>query len=117
MFFKLKLLLVFLIKAKVGIATTFSAADQYNPNPLLYCTNKLLDDEKDVVVAHKSLPCGSKIFLYNLRTKRHTIAKVADRGPRRATIDLSPRTARLLRANGMEKVIIVPIDDILNVKH
>jgi rare lipoprotein A (peptidoglycan hydrolase) len=73
-------------------------------------TNKLLDDKKDVIVAHKSLPCGSKVFLYNLRTKRHVVAKVADRGPRHAAIDLSPRTAQILRANGMEKVMIIPLE-------
>jgi rare lipoprotein A (peptidoglycan hydrolase) len=97
------------MNAKVGIATTFSADDIYNPNPLLYCTNKALDDEKDIIVAHKTLPCGSKVFLYNLRTKKHVIAKVMDRGPRHAAIDLSPRTAQKLKANGMEPMLIVPL--------
>lgn len=110
MLLKFKMLLALILRAKIGIATTFSAVDDANPNPLLYCTNKVLDDEKDLVVAHKSLPCGSKVFLYNLRTKRHTIAKVADRGPRHAAIDLSPRTAKTLRSNGMEKVVIIPLE-------
>lgn len=110
MIYKFKILLALILKAKIGIATTFSAVDDANPNPLLYCTNKLLDDEKDMVVAHKSLPCGSKVFLYNIRTKRHVVAKVADRGPRHAAIDLSPRTARTLRSNGMEKMLIIPLE-------
>jgi rare lipoprotein A (peptidoglycan hydrolase) len=109
MIYKWKLLLALFMQAQVGIATTFSANDVSNPNPLLYCTNRTLNDERDLIVAHPTLPCGSEVYLYNLRTKRHVVAKVADRGPRRALIDLSPKTARKLRANGMEPMLVVPL--------
>jgi len=81
-----------------GRATVFWAAgDPQNPDPRLACSGRPLDDTRDRVVAHRTLPCGSQVLLYNPRNGRSTIAIVADRGPRRAMVDLSKPTARQLR--------------------
>ena len=98
-----------LTTSSVGIATTFTSEnDPGNPDPRLYCTGKVLRD-RDKVVAHPTLECGSKVFLYAPRTGRSVVATVADRGPRHALVDLSLGTARALRANGWEKVIMLPL--------
>ncbi len=91
-----------------GIATTFSSQnDPWNPNPLLYCTNKTLKD-LDLVVAHPHLPCGSKVLIWSPRTNLSVVATVADRGPRHAMLDMSEATTKKLRANGWEYVILIP---------
>lgn len=99
-----------LLSFKSGIATTFSAEnDKWNPNPLYYCNNKKMNDKKDVTVAHPTLPCFSKVMIYNPRTQRTVVATVMDRGPRRAALDLSPKTARAIRSNGFEFVWFWPV--------
>jgi hypothetical protein len=98
-----------LTHGSVGIATIFSSNDAWNPNAQLACFSRDINDEVDVVVAHPTLPCRSKVWLYNLRTKRSAVAIVADRGPRRAMIDTSPLLARMLRLNGLEHVLMVPL--------
>jgi hypothetical protein len=98
-----------LTRGRVGIATTFASTnDPGNPNPLCYCTNKVLRDH-DLVVAHPILPCGSLVLLYAPRTKKSVVARVLDRGPRRAMIDLSHGTARALGANGYETIVMMPL--------
>jgi hypothetical protein len=93
----------------VGIATNFlPAGDPWNPNPHAACLHRDLRST-DVVVAHPTLPCGSKVFLYSTRTHRSAVAVVGDRGPRHAMVDLAPATTRLLRANGWETVVMIPL--------
>ena len=95
--------------AKYGLATTFSSAnDPGNPNPLCYCNNQVLKDD-DLVVAHPTLPCRSKVFLYNPRTRKRIIAKVMDRGPRHAMIDLSEGATKALKSNKYEKIFMLPL--------
>lgn len=108
----------FLCKAMVllthfhfGIATTFKPVDDpWNPDPHLACYGRDLRNS-DVVVAHPTLPCRSRVFLYNARTHRSVVARVGDRGPRHAMVDLAPATARALRANGYEQVVMVPVGE------
>lgn len=93
-----------------GVATTFWANnDPQNPNNLCYCTNKPLRDS-ELVVAHPNLPCNSRVLIYAPRTHRSVVARVRDRGPRRALLDMSIGTTRALRANGMERVLIMSLD-------
>lgn len=93
----------------MGRATTFyPQGDPWNPDPHLACTGRDLTD-RDVVVAHPTLPCGSRVLIYAPRTGRSVVATVADRGPKRALVDLSPATARALRANGEEQVVMVEL--------
>lgn len=90
----------------VGVATRFSAhGDPWNPRPFLACLRRDLDDSRDMLVAHPTLPCRSEVVVCIPRTGRCRRAVVGDRGPRRAAIDLSPRLSRELRHNGMEVAI------------
>lgn len=98
-----------LLHAHVGTATTFwSQGDPANPNPLNYCSNRPLRDQ-DLVVAHPTLPCRSKVLLYNIRTRLWAVATVMDRGPRHALIDISKGVEKLIKSNGYEKVIMMAI--------
>jgi hypothetical protein len=102
-------LLSLLIAGHVGLATTFKPVDDpWNPDPHLACYGRDLRST-DMVVAHPSLPCRSKVFLYSTRTHRSVVAVVGDRGPRHAMVDLAPATARALRSNGYETVFMVPV--------
>lgn len=64
-----------------------------------------------MVVAHPTLPCKSVVFLFNPRTKRWTKARVGDRGPRHAMVDLAPAVSRELRHNGYEKLVMMSVED------
>lgn len=70
----------------------------------------------DRVVAHRTWPCGSEIFVCAPRTGRCTYAIVGDRGPwgphrklhakhYTALIDLAPLVAAAIGANGMESIL------------
>lgn len=104
----IKMVLLTLSGAHVGLATNFSpVGDQWNPVPYAACLHRDLKNT-DLVVAHPTLPCQSRVFLYNLRNGRGVWARIGDRGPRHAMVDLAPATTRALRANGWEKVIMIP---------
>lgn len=115
MFRAIVTLIHLLFSSQVGIGTTFwGEGDAHNPDPHLACLHRDLRPN-DHVVAHRTLPCGSRVFLFNPRTARYTIATVADRGPYgrsrgryRAMVDLTPSVARKLRSNGYEPLILVP---------
>jgi len=103
-------LLSLLAGARVGVATTFWAAgDPGNPNPFLACDRRPLKDH-ELLVAHPTLPCRSRVLLYAPRTGRWVVARVGDRGPRHTMVDLTVGTARAIRANGFEGVLMVPLD-------
>lgn len=100
--------LLLAISAQWGMATNFSHEnDPWNPVAYAACLRRDLR-ETDVVIAHPKLPCKSRVWIYVPRTGRSVVARVGDRGPRRAAIDLAPATTKLLKANGMEFVIFVP---------
>lgn len=101
----------FMNHAHMGLGTVFHAyGDSGNPDSRLACTGRDLVDS-DRIVAHPTLPCGSRVFLYNPRTQKATIAKVQDRGPRHAMVDLSIGTAKALDHNGKELVVMIPIGE------
>jgi hypothetical protein len=91
--------------AAVGRATVFSSVDRWNPATDLACSwsdarhrrLRALDDATDAVVAHRDWPCGARVLLVNPRNGRATVARVGDRGPLRAPIDISLLVARRLR--------------------
>lgn len=104
---KVVALLRALATGQVGVATTFwSIDDPYNPDSGMACYRgkKLVDSAR--LVAHPTLPCKSRVFLYNLRTRKSTVAIVADRGPKRALVDLSRGAAKAIGSNGMEQVLM-----------
>jgi hypothetical protein len=91
-----------------GRATCFSAAEgaPFNPDPRLYCTGRPLDDRRDIVVAHRTLRCGTHLWIYDPESDRDVVAIVADRGPRRALVDLAPATRRALRHRCSGNVVV-----------
>lgn len=96
------------------VATTFDVAalDPGNPRDELACAPGKRLDRVTPVVAHRTLPCGTRLFLYAPRTGRSVVAVVLDRGPygrNSGGIDLSHATARALRSNGEEQVLVVPL--------
>jgi len=106
----LKKILWILLKAKIGVATNFSPiGDAQNPDPHAACLHRDLR-MTDLGVAHRTLPCKSKVWIYNIRTNRSVVAIVADRGPKRAEVDLAPATTKALKANGKEAIIMVPLE-------
>lgn len=106
---KLHLLVLLLGHARVGIATNFMPyGDPGNPSPHAACLHRDLR-RTDVVIAHRRLPCGERVLIYAPRTGRSVVARVGDRGPRHAMLDLAPATTRALRANGWETVLMLPL--------
>lgn len=95
---------------EVGTIFGSSRWDRSNPNSRLACYHRQIDDAHDLVVAHNTLPCRSPVLVYNPRTGKSTLARVGDRGPRRAGIDLSRQVARRLGHNGLEKVLVVSLE-------
>ncbi len=94
----------------IGLATNFQPIDDpFNPVAYAACLHRDLRDT-DLVVAHPTLPCNSRVYIYNVRNKKSVIARVGDRGPRHALIDLAPATTKALKANGWEKVVMVPLE-------
>lgn len=84
----------------------------------------------EVGIAHRTLPCGTRVLLGNPRTGRWVVATVVDHGPygarlddgswaikRRRTdpgvwrgcLDISRRTAELLGHDGFQKIFYVPM--------
>lgn len=91
---------------ETGLATQFSNNDKWNPNIYAVCLHRDLR-ETDHIIAHKSLPCNSKLLLYNPRTGLMTLTKVGDRGPVRSDLDLNSPVAKAINFNGYEKIIMV----------
>lgn len=88
--------------------------------------------EGELGVAHRTLPCGSRVALYHPGTGRVVVAPVVDRGPYGATLedgtwalkrtreepgrwrgalDLSRATADALGHNGFEKILYAPLEE------
>ncbi len=96
----------------MAVATSYDSPerDRFNSGTDA-CTHKPLDEEQ-LGIAHRTLPCGAHVLVYAPRTGRATIATVTDRGPfgiNARGVDLAPATAKALRANGMEPVLIVRV--------
>ncbi len=104
------LLLSLVQSGQLGMGTVFGSSrwDASNPHSRLACSHREIDD-RTLVVAHNTLPCRTRVWVYNPRTGRSAIAMVMDRGPRHALIDLSKAVAKRLRHNGRENVLVVPL--------
>jgi hypothetical protein len=100
------LALIFYIK--VGLATEFARPehDSSNPSAHLACLGRELNEKRDIVIAHQTLPCGQRVNVCVPRTGKCVVAVVGDRGPVHALVDLAPATARRLGFNGYEPVVI-----------
>ena len=105
------LMMSLLASGHVGTGTIFGSStwDKTNPHSKLACYRREIDDTKDLVIAHNTLPCGSRVWLYNPRTNMSVEAVVGDRGPRHAYADLSRQVAQRLGHNGREPILLVPL--------
>src|SRR2546425_1033452 len=103
------LMLSLLGSGHVGTGTVFGSSswDRSNPQSRLACYGREINDQKDLVIAHNKLPCGTRVWLFNPRTGLSTEAVVADRGPRHAYVDMSRLVARSLGHNGREPILLV----------
>ena len=100
-----------------GVATRFSAVgDAHNPTAYAACFHRDMDDDSDRFVAHQTLPCKAKVLVCLPRPPwLCSRARVGDRGPLHAEIDLAPLVAKDLGYgrrygkhrgfNGMERVV------------
>lgn len=74
--------------ANEQLATMYGNDDGHLGKPL-FCGGRL--DSSTPVVAHKSLPCGTRLMLTNPKNGRSVGAVVRDRGPyTSAKLDLGP---------------------------
>ena len=114
----LQLILMFYSWMEIGTGYTLSAqGDPWNPRPYAACLRRDMDDKRDAIVAHRTLPCGMRVFLYAVKTGRWTYAVVGDRGPfgkrkngkYRGIVDMSPIVNRRLRARGKAVVVLIPV--------
>jgi hypothetical protein len=108
---KVILLLSVLTTGHLGLGTVFGSSrwDRMNPHSRLACLHREINDQKDLVIAHNTLPCGARVWIYNPRTGLSTVARVQDRGPRHAYADLSRAVARRIGHNGREPVFVVEV--------
>lgn len=105
--------ILFLLYIQTGIGTTFSTVDKFNPNPSLACRTGQVLKDSSFVVAHREIPCNTKILVCNLRTSKCIESVVMDRGPYgviksnyTSVVDLSLKTAKAIGHNGFEPVVI-----------
>ncbi len=104
------------LHVEAGTAYQFSAQnDPQNPVANAACLKRDMVDSRDFIVAHRTLPCKSKVLIVNRDNGRHAVATVGDRGPYgknrkgkfRGVVDLSPLVDRALKAKGTANVYVV----------
>lgn len=97
---KILLLLLSSVHAESGIASVFSEPQG------LACGGRL--SQTEMGAAHKTLPCGTKVLVTNMRNGKSAVVTIRDRGPyvRGRIIDLMPAAARALGVNGLAPVTV-----------
>ena len=105
------------VSARLVPSTKFGrqGADKWNPNDHLACDPKVRLSNRMHLVAHRTLPCGTKVIVYSPRTGRSVRAYVGDRlgnhrrkdGSYFSELDLAPATARAIRHNGFEYIVLL----------
>lgn len=107
-----------------GMATHFSKIDESNPNPHLACIRNTNLSDNMYAVAHRTLPCGTKLMICAKDLSKCTNAIVADRLGNHckkrenkkcveywSDIDLTPATGRAIKHNGFEPVLYMIIEE------
>ena len=104
------LMLSLLGSGHAGTGTIFGSSrwDRSNPHSRLACYHREISD-RDLVVAHNTLPCGSRVWIFNPRTGKSVVASVGDRGPKHAYVDMSREVAARIAHNGRELVYLVAL--------
>ena len=102
---------------EVGVASTFS-------DRIVACPPKRINPHTVMGIAHRTLPCGTRVEVTNLYNGRKVVAMVVDLGPcttwycqhrmpkriRLRKFDLLPPVARAIRSSGLVKVSVVQIN-------
>ena len=125
-----KLLLTLLLHGRVCVASVFGYPGDQWAGGKACCIGRRVRPG-DVGIAHRTLPCGTRVALMNPRTWRVIVAEVVDRGPYgarmadgtwglkmarrdpgrwRGCIDLTPAAAEALDHDGFERVIYTVIE-------
>lgn len=91
---------------ETGIASVYSISTNNN-STVVACPGRKLADG-DLVAAHKTLPCGTKLMVLNLDNALSVDVIVIDRGPYIAgrIIDLSVAAAKAIQLPGLGPVAI-----------
>ena len=106
-----------ILGVEAGVGYTFSASgDLGNPNPNAACLHRDMDDARDVIIAHRTLPCRTRVYIYSVKTGRGLWAIVGDRGPYgktksgkfRGIVDMSPVVNKRLKTKGRAAVLLFP---------
>lgn len=112
------------LMTETGKAGVFGTAGDRLAGGPLACSGRWLGS-RDLVCAHRTLPCGTALLVKNLQTRRIVPCLVLDRGPYgallpdgqfvikrnrreagrwRSIVDLSPQVATLLGISGVAQV-------------
>ena len=112
------------VATETGRAGVFGTAGDRLAGGPLACSGRPLG-ARELVCAHRTLPCGTALLVQNVRTQRVVPCLVLDRGPYgallpngqfvikkkrrqqgtwRAVVDLAPQVAALLGITGVEPV-------------
>lgn len=91
---------------ETGIASVYSISTNNN-STIVACPGRKLSDG-DLVAAHKTLPCGTKLMVLNLDNALSVDVVIIDRGPYISgrIIDLSVAAARAIQLPGLGPVAI-----------
>jgi hypothetical protein len=115
-----KFFIQFLLAAVFGIGVDDGYATLYGDPGDLYAGGDLACNQRPIpqdqpVCAHRWLPCGTQITLFNLEHDGRTTCIVADRGPYgvdrwgrwRGAIDLTPHVAKAIKLDGRDLVLML----------
>lgn len=112
------------VVAEEGKAAVYGQAGDRLAGGPLACSGKRLK-QNDLVCAHRTLPCGTPVLIWSLRSQRFATCRVLDRGPFgarlasgkfvikkragqkgtwRGVIDMAPAVAGMLGVNDIEPV-------------
>lgn len=107
-----------------GFSTHFSDHDKFNPNPRLACITNVNVQDYMSVVAHRTLECGTLLFICNPTSNKCTEGVVADRGPygclekqnkkcirHRAELDLTKAIIKEIEHDGFDFVYYTVLVD------
>lgn len=123
----LKLFFSFFMQTQECKASVFGYEGDALAGEELACTDRLGTDQ--IGIAHRTLPCGAKVFLYSPRTGKSVVAKVVDHGPYgainegkwmikhrasdpgkwRGCLDLTRKASKALGHNGFESIMYAPV--------
>ena len=81
-------------------------ASHYSTSQRVACGGAL--NPQALTAAHRTLPCGARVQVTNLRNGRSVIVRINDRGPftRGRIIDVTPAAARALGFSGLVQVSV-----------